>query len=347
MKAIVLKGVEDLVIEELEKPVISAHEVLYEVHAASLCTVEQRVYKGKKNFGYPFLGGHENAGIVVAVGEEVQDIKVGDHVVATFNYCGECEYCKTGRGTKCKHSMKTKKRVDFEGTIIGGGLAQYLAVPAQQVCKVQKGVDFEKYALTEPLACCIHSIDKAKIKFGDNVVIIGAGIMGLLHAKLAQLRGARVIVSEMDPERRKKALKLGAHDVIDPSSEDAIEKVKELTNGVGADVVVNAIAVASIWNDAIDMLAPYGRLIAYSSQDTPDLIPISFDRLHSKEYEFIGTVSPTMESNLRATKLIAQGIIDTSKYIDSVYPMNMAKQAFERASEPNTYRVVIKMTETE
>lgn len=343
MKAIVLHGVKDLKIEEYDIPEIEPREVLYEVHNVSLCTVEQRTYIGAKNFGYPFLGGHENSGRVVEVGEDVQDFVVGDHVVATYNYCGECEYCKTGRGTKCTHAMKTKKRLDFDGTIVGGGMAQYLRVPAQQLVKVNKNIDLYKYVLSEPLACCVHSITKARIKLGETVVVIGAGIMGLFHAKLAQLQGAHVIVSDPDEARRKKAIALGAHAVIDPIHEDAVIKVKELTNGFGADVVANTIATATIWDDAINMLAPYGRLLAYSSQDEKKLIGIDFGKMHDKEWEFIGTVSPTLEANLRATKLIGYGIINPDDYIDHKYPLNEYIDAFERAATPNTYRVIIEL----
>lgn len=166
----------------------------------------------------------------------------------------------------------------------------------------------------------------------------------MLHVILAKMRGAYVIVSEMDEKRAQKALAMGADKVINPANEDAVSKVKEYSNGIGADVVVNAIASPKIWNDAIAMLAPYGRLLAYSSQDSKELIGVDMDKLHSKEYEFIGTVSPSMASNLKATKLIEQGLIDMEQLIDGRYDMENCKEAFEKASTPNTYRVIIKMS---
>lgn len=344
MKAVVIKGVKTLSIDDYEIPAIGPNEVLYRVKAVSLCTVEQRVYSGAKNFGYPLLGGHENAGEIIAVGADVREYKVGDNVISTYGYCGECEFCKTGRGTRCTNSKKTKPRLVFSGPIIGGGLAQYLAVPSWQLCKIPSDANFDHFSLTEPLACCIHSIDKARIELSDTVVVIGAGIMGMFHIKLAKLRGARVIVSEMDEQRKANALEFGADVVVDPSKENVVEFVKKLT-GKGADVVINAISTPKIWPDAIEMLAPYGRLIAYSSQDSSDPVGISFSRMHDKEYEFIGTVSPTMASNLIATKLIAYGFIDCEKLIDSRFPMSQAQDAFERAIVPNTYRVVIHMDE--
>lgn len=345
-KAAVVTDVKTVEFQEFDLPEVGPHEVIYKLKSVALCTVEQRAFSGAKFFGFPFLGGHETSGVIVEVGSDVLDFKVGDHVVSTFNYCGHCENCKRGRGTQCKYGLKAKKRIPtFPGTIIGGGLSEYLCVQAQQIVKVDDNVPFDHIALTEPLACCIHSIEKAKIEFGDTVVVIGAGIMGLLQAHLARLQGARVIVSDPDEARRAKASELGAHITINPMEDNLVEKVKELTDGVGAAVVVNTIPLTSIWQDAMDILAPYGRLLAYSSQDKPEPVEISFEKLHNKEYEYIGTVSPTMESNLKATKMISQGLIDMEQFIDSRYSHADTQKAFERAITPNTYRVIINLNE--
>ncbi len=342
MKAAVITDVKTIEFQEFDIPKIDKNEVLYKLKSVSLCTVEQRGYSGAKFFGFPLLGGHETSGVVVEVGEDVKDFKVGDRVISTFNYCGECDFCKLGQGTQCKYGLKGKKRVkEFPGTIIGGGLAQYLAVQTNQLVKVENEADFDHLALTEPLACCVHSVEKGKIRFGDTVVVIGAGIMGLLQAKLSLLQGAHVIISDPDAARLEKAKALGVHNVIDPSKVDAVETVKELTNGKGADVVFNTIPFTAIWHDAMAMLAPYGRLIAYSSQDEPEDVPISFEKLHNKEYEYIGTVSPTIADNVRATRLIANGIINMEDFIDSRYAYEDVDEAFKRAITPNTYRVVI------
>ncbi len=342
MKLAAITDVGSIEIQEYDIPQIGDREVLYKLKSVSLCTVEQRSFSGAKNFGFPLLGGHETSGVVVAVGSEVKEFKVGDHVISTLNYCGECDYCKLGMGTQCINKYKDKKRVpDFPGGIIGGGLSQYLAVQTQQLVKVSKTVDFDHIALTEPLACCVHSVEKANIKFGDTVVIIGAGIMGLLQAKLSLMQGARVIISDLDAARRQKALNMGVHVALDPAQEDAVQRVKELTEDQGAEVVINTIPITSIWQDAINMLAPFGRLMAYSSQDKPEPVAISFEQLHNKEYEFIGTVSPSIADNVRASRLISHGLIDMEYFIDSRYDFEDAQEAFERAIVPNTYRVII------
>lgn len=338
----VITDVKTIEYQEFDIPEITDYEVLYQVKTFALCTVEQRAYSGAKFFGFPFVGGHETSGVIVKVGNGVTEYKVGDKIVATYNYCGTCDYCKRGLGTQCRNAMKNKPRFGFKGTIIGGSMAPYLAVPQWQVVKLDDNTNHDHTALVEPLACCIHSVEKAKIKFAENVLIIGSGIMGYLHLKLALLQGARVIVSEPDQKRREKALAGGAHVVIDPINENLNERIKELTNNTGADVVINTIASNKVWSDAMNSLAPFGRLIGYSSQESKEPIGVDFGKLHSKEYEYIGTVSPAAEDNLRASRLIDTGLIDMEEVIDSRYTSEQMVQAYERAITPNTYRVLIK-----
>lgn len=345
MRVIVTAGVKDIQVQEYDIPEIGPYDVLYKLKSTALCTVEQRTYSGAKNFGYPLVGGHETSGVVVAVGENVMEFEVGDNVISTLGYCGVCEFCKTGQGSACKNTTKGKPRFKFKGPIIGGGLAEYLAVPMWQIVKIPKDANYNHFALTEPLACCVQSITKAKVEFGDTVVVIGAGIMGLFHVRLAKLRGARVIVTEFSDERLQKALAYGADYGINSASEDAVARIKEITDGKGAEVVINAVANPKVWDSAIDMLSKYGRLVAYSSQDSKEKVGVDFGRLHSKEYEYIGTVSPTMKTNLQATKLIAYGLMDMDDLIEGIYNFEDAQAAFEKAIDPNSYRVIINMNQ--
>ena len=196
-------------------------------------------------------------------------------------------------------------------------------------------------ALTEPLACCIHSIRKARIKFADTIVIIGMGIMGYFHLKLAQMSGARIIVSETDEKKRRMALQEGAAYAFDPMQCDVNEELRKLTDGLGADAVINTIPFQEVWQQAIDMLAPYGRLIAYSSQNSKEPIGVDFGKVHSREIEFIGTLNPTIEDNQMAVKLISYRMIDMEKVIDREFSFAQGKEAFEYACKPGVYRVMI------
>ena len=159
--------------------------------------------------------------------------------------------------------------------------------------------------------------------------------------KLAQMCGARIIVSETDEEKRKTAIREGAAYAFDPSQCDVGEEIRRLTDGLGADAVINTIPFKEVWQQAIDMLAPYGRLIAYSSQNSKEPIGVDFGMVHSREIEFIGTLNPTIEDNQMAVKLIGYQMIDMEKVIDREFSFAQGKEAFDYACKPSVYRVMI------
>lgn len=344
-RALVIKDKGVLEFRDLKFPEIGDYEVLFRTVSCSLCTVDRRTYLGTRNYQLPFLGGHECSGVIEKVGRGVVEVAVGDHAIFTSAYCNQCELCRTGKGTQCQNKKKLPQRIPFEGSSLGGGLSEYLAIPAWQVIKVPNDVDMHHAALTEPLACCVHSIEKANIRYGDKVVIIGFGIMGYFHLKLAQMKGVIPIVYEMDKERLALAKKHGAL-CVDSSKENWRDTLSEYAPN-GADVVVNTIAAASVWRDAISILARYGKLIAYSSQDTKDGINVDFGEVHGKEFEFIGTINPTLDDNDKAVTIISQKLIDMSEVIEKVYPFEQGIEAFHHACEPNTYRIVISYNHNE
>ncbi len=342
MKAIAVTAVNKVDVIELNKPVIEAHELLVRVQATSLCTVDQRSFRGVFGERFPFVGGHETCATVVEAGAH-SHFNVGDRVVFNMLYCGQCTACKSGDSTQCENTKSLLQPFDMEeGFSIGGGLAQYLRVADVSAYKVPDGVKSEHAALTEPVSCCLHSVNKAKIRMGDTVVVIGGGIMGMCQIMLSKLRGARVILSEPMAERREKGLRCGADLVVDPSEVDPVEFIKGETDGRGAAVVINTTPIPSVWEQAIDMLAPKGRLLAYSSQHPDTPIPVSFGRLHSKEFEYIGTVNPGAEDFVQALRLMQFGMLKMDELIECYYDFEQGQEAFEKASEPNTYRVVIR-----
>lgn len=340
-RALVVKAVQELEFQELEIPEIGDYEVLFHSQSCSLCTVDRRTYQGTRNYELPFLGGHECSGIIEKVGRGVVEVKPGDRAIFTSGYCMQCDMDRYGHGTQCIHKKEMPRRAVFQGGILGAGLSEYLRIPAWQVLKAPDDVNLDHACLTEPLACCVHSIRKARIQMGDTVMIIGMGIMGYFQMKLALMQGARVVVSETDPQRLAKALRDGAHVAIDPTREDAVEKLRSLTGGQGANVVINTIPARGIWSSAMAMLAPYGRLIAYSSQDSKEPVGVDFGMVHGREIEVIGTVNPTLEDNAIALKLISYGMVNMDEVIDSVYPFEKGIEAFEKACEPGAYRVII------
>ena len=328
----------DVVEKELRQP--TGNQVLVKVSYYAICTLEQRIYAGIMK-RYPFAGGHEAAGTVAAVGEKVKSVKVGDKVsVRMLTSCGECYFCRNGHENQCVISFKA----DIHDGIGGpGGLAEFMMVDAKSIYKMADDLDLRFAALTEPLACCVHSVNNAGIELGNDVVVIGGGIMGDFHVQLAKRKGARVIVCEVDQERLKIAKAIGADIVIDSKETNAIEKVKELTDGRGADVVFCTAAVPQLADDSIHMVAKTGRVVMYSSFPSNRPVELDVNSVHSTEINITGAVNQNLKDFLAAARLLSFGIIDPSPYISEVVPLDKIDYAFERAIDPNTFRVLVEL----
>ena len=328
----------DIIEKELKQP--QGNQVLVRVNYCAICTLEQRIYSGVMK-RYPFAGGHEAAGTVAAVGEKVKNVQVGDKVsVRMLTTCGECYFCRSGHENQCVISFKADIHEGIGGP---GGFAEYMMLDAKSIYKMADDVDMRCAALSEPLACCVHSVNNAAIELGNDVVVIGCGIMGDFHIQLAKLKGARVIVCEVDEERLKVAKAVGADILINSKETNAIEKVKELTDGRGADVVFCTAALPQLADDSIHMAAKTGRVVMYSSFPANKPVELDVNRVHSSEIEITGAVNQNLSDFLAATRLINFGIIDPSHYISEVVPLEKIDYAFQRAIDPKTYRVVVEL----
>ncbi|MEM5770849.1 MAG: alcohol dehydrogenase catalytic domain-containing protein, partial [Bacillota bacterium] len=177
----------DIVEKKLKEP--QGSQVLIRVSYCAICTLEQRIFAGVMK-RYPFAGGHEVSGTVAAVGDKVKNLKAGDKVsVRMLTTCGECYYCRNGHENQCVISFKADIHEGIGGP---GGFAEYMLLDAKSLYKMADDLDLKYAALSEPLACCVHSINNAGIELGNDVVVIGNGIMGDFHIQLAKMKGARV-----------------------------------------------------------------------------------------------------------------------------------------------------------
>ena len=341
-KRSVFVGPKQIRIDELPIPKPGPRQALIKVKACAICTWEQREYSGVEKF-YPLSGGHEVSGELVAVGEKCFiDAKPGDRVVyAGLTRCGYCDSCRSGMDSNCDNNRKPFNDSDVPGP---AGLGEYVLVDDYQVYKAANDVSFEELCLAEPVSCVTRSITKANLKPTDNVVIIGAGIMGVLHVLLAKQAGARVIISEPNPERAAFAKKIGAEAVIDPINESFVDRVKELTDGRGADAIFVAVSIAGAVEQAVEATAKGGRVAVYASiHPRGTKISVDPNLFHSNEIVLSGTVSQDKEDFLIATRMIAKKIIDVKPFISKVYPFAQLEDAIEAAMTPETYRVVVTM----
>lgn len=348
MKAIILKQPKDFEIKEIRQPEIGEDEVLLRVKASGICTNDVRDYNGDCNYSYPRIGGHEYGGVIEKIGAAVNKERFHEGQKAVqyiIDDCKECYFCKHGDENICEDHAKSKIFHNPEGLSGYGGFGEYVAAKAEDLFLYPEDTSFEKMAFTEPLACVINSINRTNIQYGDDVVVIGGGTMGLLHVMLLKQKGARVILSEPLGERREKAMELGCDDTIDPMSEDAVKAVKDLTEGRGALFVFNTTAIPAIAGQAVEMTAPTGTTVMFSSIHPNEPVPVDMGAIHSYQKTITGAVSPTIASFHQAVQMIGKGLIDPTVLTEATYDYKDFDQAIKAASKPDTYKVILKFGE--
>lgn len=344
MSVVAITGKREVKQIKIPRPQPGPNEILIRLRSCALCTWEQRVYTGNKDVPLPLVGGHEIAGYISAVGECVDPTAypVGTRVAARIiRACQSCDYCRRGLHTQCEEQNSfLLKGPDVYGM---GGLAEYVSLDRSAVWCYPDDISYEEIAMTEPLACVIHSINQAKPSMGDDALVIGGGTMGQLHVLCLNKLGIRTILSEPDAERRAFAKENGCNYLINPSEEDVIERVREITNGRGAEMVFNTTAIPEVMPQAMKMMANAGRYIAYSSQHPDKPVSLSPGWLHSTEVILTGAVNPSIVSFNQAANVIGKKILDVSGLISATYPAEEAQAAFERALRMDTYRVFISL----
>lgn len=348
MKAMVMSKPGDVVCTELPTPEPAADEVLIAIKASGICTNDIRDYKGDCNYSYPRIGGHEYCGTIVKMGAGVnpKHFHVGQNVVSyIIEDCHCCNLCKTGNENICLDHLESKVFHNPDGISGYCGFAEYITAKADDLIVYEQEPSFAKMAFTEPLACCVNSVNRCDVRFGQDVVVVGGGTMGLLHVMLLVRKGARVIVSEPLAERRERAIELGASAVIDPMATDAVEEVNRLTRGQGAAFVFNTCAHPKIAIQSIGMTGPCGTCMMFSSIHPREDIPVDASALHTFQKTITGAVSPTVRAYYEAVQLIDKGIIDPTPLTQGVFDYTDFQTAMDTACRPDTFKVILKFGE--
>lgn len=344
MKSAIFDAVKSIKFIDTPIPKPGRHEILIRIEACAICTWEQRVYLGIKEVPFPFLGGHEIAAEIVELGEDVNHLSwsVGDKVVYGTNLaCGDCYQCKIGNHQNCEHFDHTKQipSSDYIGL---GGFSEYLIAKPNHLFKYQ-GVDPIEASLIEPVSCCIHSVESSNVEFGDKVMVVGCGIMGLIHVQLALRKGATVIAVDMNKERLDVAKELGAHFIINNKTEDLKRRLSELSHGLGMQHIFNTTPISSVAQEMQQYLSINGHHVLYSSYYPDDPILISPDTLHKKATRIIGTANSNSRDFMRAVAMVEAKTLTLKPFISHVYPFDEIKTALDKAVEGASFRVVLDM----
>jgi 2-desacetyl-2-hydroxyethyl bacteriochlorophyllide A dehydrogenase len=327
MAAAVLHGPEDLRIEEVPVGRPAEDEVLLKVEVCGICGTDVHIVRGHFPVpNLPLIPGHEFSGRVVGFGDAVDRVSVGDFVTADINIgCDRCYYCRHQMRMFCPGLSQI-------GVHRNGAFAEYVEVPATAVYRLPDDMTPEQGAYVEPLACALHGQERAEIRAGSTVAVIGGGPMGLVHVQLSKLRGAaQIIASEPNAARRVKAAELGADVVLDPEATDPVAAVRDLTDGRGADCIIEAVGSIRTYRDALEMVRRGGTVVAYGAAPSNEVLEIKPFDLYSKELTIVGSYAGTYATWPDAIALIRSGRFDPLALISNVLPLTELVEGIEAA----------------
>lgn len=343
MKAALFYGPKDIRVQEIEKPKITSKEVLIKVKVAGICGSDLHFYKGEApiKLDTGTVLGHELSGEVVAIGDEVKSIKIGDRVgVEPLIGCGKCVFCKIGQYHLCKN-------LKHIGYAYKGGFAEYTKVPQENIYNLPNNVTYEEASLLDCYAVSVHGLNKVRVKINDVVVIIGGGPLGITTAQLVKVAGVKkVILIDLLDKVLQVARKAGIDYTLDASKIDVINEIRKLTDGLGADIVFECVGgKAPTLNQAVQMIKPGGTIgiIGMRNEGSMD-----FWSAHQKEIDirFIWSYAKWgIETEFKiALNLLESKRINAVPLITHKFSLNKINDAFATAlnkKESNAVKVSI------
>ncbi|MEN6355448.1 MAG: NAD(P)-dependent alcohol dehydrogenase [Armatimonadota bacterium] len=329
MRSLRLHGPKDLRLHDEPKPQPGQGEVQIQIKSVGICASDLHYYReariGTTTITDPIVMGHEASGVITALGEGVESLKVGDRVaIEPAKPCGQCEYCKSGHFNVCRG-------VQFFGTPpVDGCLRDYITWPAELALKVPDLISFDEAAMVEPLAVGVYAVDLASISAGDTIAIFGVGAIGLSVLQAAKVAGVgRIIVTDPVPARRELAIELGADAALDPHSQDVEKELAGLTGSRGVDIAFECAGVPETLVDAGNVVHPLGKIVVVG---IPDEDAYSFEASNARRKQL--SVIFVRRSNLTAERsidLISSGKMNVTCYGRHHFPLEKTAQAMDAA----------------
>lgn len=341
-KTAVLRGKEQLTIENRALPELTPDSVLVKIKACNICTSEYGVYNGSRTRPYPLVFGHEWAGEVLETGAHVDHLKKGDMVACGYEFDPTSPESLEGRTGECRH-IKTANDLNPDGYYGNAGFAEYAVKSKVGLYRIVPGVDPAVAGLLEPIASVVFGLRKLNVHWGETVVVIGGGTMGLLNALMAREYGARVLVSELLPKKLETVRSCGI-EVIDAGAADPVQEVMRLTGGRGADAVILAVGAQSATDQSFEMLKPKrGRVLLFAAAYPSPRINLDVNTIHYRKIDIMGTFGADHRDFQTAADAINRGKIDFTPVIESRYSFENMEDAMKAACVPGAYRVCVEM----
>lgn len=330
--------------EQVPIPKAGPGEVIVKSHVALTCGTDVKMFKrGHPLARPPQIIGHEFAGTVYQVGTGVKDFSVGMKVVAANSApCNNCFYCLMRQPNLCEH---------LDESIVGftwpGSYAEYVRIPErivrQNTFQVPDGVPLDSVASLEPLACVVHAWDLVGHTPVGTAIIIGGGPIGLLHAQLARLNGARqVTLCDVVPERLREAEKVGVDATINSASENLVDRALKLTNGRGADIVVEAVGRRETWESTLGLVRKGGTILLFGGCPSGTTVPFNAEKIHYGELHIQGAFHHTPAAVERAFRLIVSGQVSIKPLISHEMPLEKAEEALQLMGDGKALKVALR-----
>ncbi len=338
MKAMVLTGNDSLTAEDVANPVPADGQTLIRVTHSGVCGTDLKIYQGGIPVRHPLIMGHEMIGEVVEGGDG-GDIKAGARVIIDpAGFCGECFHCGIGQTHICPNGLLMGRDMD-------GGFAEYLAAPTDAVFALPENVGGREAVLIQVLTTCVHAQRLAPIVAGESVVVIGLGVAGLFQLQLAKAAGAgQVIGITRSPWRRELAEQLGADVTLAPG-EDTVARVRELTGGRGADLVIESVGKLSVLAEAIHLARAGGRLLLFGIYtETEAALPAY--ALYFKELNLINARAAKREDYPAAIALVQSGAVQLGPMVTHVLPLDDLEGAITMLAERDDERMKVLLDHT-
>jgi L-iditol 2-dehydrogenase len=345
MNAVVYYAPLDIRLERVDTPKLHAGDILVKVRTATTCGTDLKTYtRGYRSSSWspPFPIGHEYAGDVEKVGEGVVWPREGMRVSGVNSGpCFACYYCRHGQYSLCDSLF-----ADLDGPFLGT-YAEYVRIPARiarvNLFQIPGDFPYEEAALTEPLACALQGVEDCQIQMGDSVAIIGCGPLGLFFVQLVRDRGAGKVISlDINNYRLGLAKDLGADHIIDSKSLDPIKAVRELTEGRGADVVIEAAGHPETWEEAIAMTRKGGRVNLFAGPPGGSKVSIDTNRMHYDSLRLVATFHLTPSTARRAFDMITSRRINVDPILSKRMRLDEAEKALQLMRTGTALKVALR-----